>query len=57
MELRLEALDVAKNWIMNHLIPVPLIQSHLLRPIMSYVVDFSQQVRACTCGKHLDGPH
>jgi hypothetical protein len=45
MELRLEALDVAKNWIMNHLIPVPLIQQHLLRPIMNYVVDYSQQAQ------------
>ncbi len=45
MDLRMEALEVAKNWILNHLIPVPLIQQHLLRPIMNYVVDFSQQAQ------------
>jgi hypothetical protein len=34
MELRVEALEVARNWILNHLIPVPLVAAKLLIPIM-----------------------
>ena len=42
-ELRIEALEVAKNWSANGLLPGVLVASKILQPVMNYIVPYQQR--------------